>query len=257
MGGFNIGTALGWTSGSLILIQMIRGEEDASSDAWIESTLYLGAIISLFSGINAVLFNLTSIFEAAAGHKEHAMKSSLLQSIFVGVVQVVATVPAMFVVDLLGRRLLMMASMFAMGVGQALLFVYFLLEELWGDSLAPGLGWLPPVGLVLFIASFSVGPGPISMAMLGEIFSEDAKSVSAPAATIFDFILSFFVVWTYEYLAPVIALYVFFLVYAVCCFLGLVAIFFILPETKNRTFEEIQNILEGNAPHMAPLLFRS
>jgi Na+/melibiose symporter-like transporter len=107
------------------------------------------------SGINAVIFYTTDIFEAAGTGIDPE-----IATIIVGVMQVVATFVASLVVDRLGRRILLLISDSVMALCTMLLGLYFFLKGRDPESVA-SLGWLPIVALCVFIVTFSLGFGPV------------------------------------------------------------------------------------------------
>ncbi len=107
------------------------------------------------SGINAVLFFLNNIF-ADSGSEMNPN----LQSIIVGIVQVVATLGCSFLVDRAGRKILLLSSGSLMCISLVMLGVFFYLKEDAKDPVWEDIGWLPLISMILFITAFSVGYGP-------------------------------------------------------------------------------------------------
>lgn len=107
------------------------------------------------SGINAVIFYTTDIFNAAGTGID-----AEIATILVGVMQVVATFVASLIVDRLGRRILLLISDSIMALCTLFLGIYFFLKDRDASSVE-GLGWLPIVSLCLFIVTFSLGFGPV------------------------------------------------------------------------------------------------
>ncbi len=105
---------------------------------------------------------------------------------------------------------------------------------------AESLGWLPLTSLILFIAAFAIGAGPIPWMMFGEILPAKVKGPGASAASFTNWFLAFIITLTFvdiqEAITPAGAFWMFggFLVIAV-----LFSVFF-LPETKGKTPEDIQ-----------------
>lgn len=120
--------------------------------------MIIGVCLMFFqqtSGINAVIFYTTFIFGAANTGIEPA-----IQTIIVGVIQVLMTFVSTLLVDRLGRRVLLLASDALMSICTIALGAYFwVLDHDAGQT--ENLGWLPLVSLSLFIVAFSVGFGPL------------------------------------------------------------------------------------------------
>lgn len=105
------------------------------------------------SGINAVIFYTTDIFNAAGSGID-----AEIATIIVGVMQVIATFVASLVVDRLGRRILLLASDALMALCTLFLGIYFYMKQN-DESSVSNLGWLPIVSLCVFIVAFSIGFG--------------------------------------------------------------------------------------------------
>ena len=112
------------------------------------------------SGINAVIFYTTDIFEDAGSSID-----SNLATIIVGLVQMFSTFAAVVLVDRLGRKVLMLLSNAIMAVCLLALGVYFQMKS---AGNAGDLGWLPLVSLMLYIFAFSIGLGPIPWLMMSK-----------------------------------------------------------------------------------------
>lgn len=107
------------------------------------------------SGINAVIFYTTDIFNAAG-----TGINSEIATIIVGIMQVLATFVASLIVDRLGRRILLLVSDAVMAICTLFLGIYFFMQQRDASSVE-NLGWLPIVSLCLFIVMFSLGFGPV------------------------------------------------------------------------------------------------
>lgn len=191
------------------------------------------------SGINAVIFYTTTIFNDANTGLE-----ATAATIIVGVIQVVATLLATFIVDKAGRRILLLISDFFMAVSTILLAVYFQLKE--DDaSQVENIGWLPVLAVCLFIAMFSIGFGPIAWLMIGELFANNVKAYVSPLAGAFNWLLSFLVTKVFTNLRDALGIAGVFWLFSGLSLLGTVFVFFLVPETKGISLAEIQRMLSG------------
>ncbi|XP_053619872.1 facilitated trehalose transporter Tret1 isoform X2 [Plodia interpunctella] len=194
-----------------------------------------------FSGINAVLFYMTSIFDAAG-----AGIDSAYATIIIGAVQVVASGITPIVVDRLGRRILLMISSCGAAVGLGLLGMYFLLSAV-ESSVLPSIGFLPILALVLFILTYCWGLGPLPWAVMGELMATEVKAVAAPMATAVCWTLSFLVTRYYGPIASAVGLYTAFWIFGICCVVAFFFSMIVVPETKGKSLQEIQDILAGKS----------
>ncbi|KPJ19334.1 Facilitated trehalose transporter Tret1 [Papilio machaon] len=136
-----------------------------------------------FSGINAVLFYMNTIFKAAGSDLDPS-----IATIIIGAVQVVASMITPLVVDRLGRRLLLLVSTCGTAIGLALLGMYFLLNSQ-NSPVVSSIGFLPILSLVLFIVTYCWGLGPLPWAVMGELLPIEVKAVASPIATAFCWII--------------------------------------------------------------------
>ncbi|XP_063389230.1 facilitated trehalose transporter Tret1 [Cydia fagiglandana] len=192
-----------------------------------------------FSGINAVLFYMTNIFEAAGSGLD-----SSIATIIIGAVQVGASCVTPFVVDRLGRRMLLLFSACGTTIGLVLLGMFFLLDDL-DSPVVSSIGFLPILSLVVFIVTYCVGLGPLPWAVMSELFPIEVKAQAAPIATAFCWTLSFLVTRYFGPISEVLGMYVAFWIFGVCCIIAFFFTLFLVPETKGKSFAEIQEMLSG------------
>ncbi|KXJ77357.1 hypothetical protein RP20_CCG007469 [Aedes albopictus] len=193
------------------------------------------------SGINAVIFYATTIFDDANTGLEASTAT-----IIIGVIQMVATLLAMFFVDRVGRRILLLASDFFMALSTIALAVYFQLKES-NETQVENLGWLPVLALCLFIAMFSIGYGPIPWLMVGELFANNVKAYVSPLAGVFNWLLAFLVTKVFTNLRDALGISGAFWLFSGISLVGTAFVFVIVPETKGISLLEIQRMLSGNS----------
>ncbi|WP_054851054.1 sugar porter family MFS transporter [Olleya sp. ITB9] len=180
---------------ALVVLNKLQDEESAQADyKAIHASLYnenksdskvnyfsklilgiilIGTTISVlqqFTGINAVLYYGADIFEKALGFGQEDV---LLQQILLAFINVVFTFVAMFTVDKLGRKPLIYIGCTGMIIG--FLFLGVTLQQ-------QNVGMLSLLGILIFIASFSLSMGPIVWVLLSEMFPNKIRSVSMSIA---------------------------------------------------------------------------
>ncbi|GAB3337108.1 D-xylose transporter XylE [Marivirga atlantica] len=135
--------------------------------------IIIGSILSLlqqFTGINAVLYYGGDIFEKALGYGQEDV---LAQQILLGAVNFLFTFVAMFTVDKLGRKPLIIIGSFGMLLGFILLG---------GTLYADAVGIVSLIGVLLFIGSFAMSMGPVTWVLLSEMFPNKIRSVAMSIA---------------------------------------------------------------------------
>ncbi|CAI9116738.1 OLC1v1017971C1 [Oldenlandia corymbosa var. corymbosa] len=203
---------------------------------WFPLMLGIGLLmLQQLSGINGVLFYTTSIFESAG------ISSGNAATFGVGVVQVVATAVATWLVDKAGRRLLLIISSSGMSVSLLLVAASFFVKDFVSkDSTLHSISSiLAVVGVVLMIIFFSLGMGPVPWIIMSEILPVKIKGLAGSVATLSNWFIS----WAITMTAPLLLSWssgATFVLYMVMSALALVFTAMLLPETKGKTLEEIQ-----------------
>ena len=209
-------------------------------------------VIQQFCGVNAVIFNAASIFKDAGFNK------ATLVSISVGLIQFVGTALACLLMDRTGRRILLWTMALGMCVTLAGLGFYFevyipaktdstpasdtvsLLGSIHRSLEASKISWLSILCLVLFNLAYAVAWGPIPWLVMSEIFPLKARGPASSLATLFSSLFAFVTIKTYNSLVSGLTIQGTFWFYSGFSLLGFVFVFFVVPETKRKTLEEIE-----------------
>lgn len=186
-------------------------------------------------GINAVIFYATTIF-IESGIK----MDPFLATVILGVVEFLATICSIFVVDKFGRVFLLIVSFTMSFIGLIGIGSYFSVHENHEEFLT----WLPLPSLCIFVIGFNLGVGTVPFVLLGEIFSHEAKKIIAPFSQTMQFAMSFVIGILFPALVHSIGTGLTFFLFAGFCIIGLIFTIFVIPETKNKTLEQIQTLLE-------------
>jgi MFS family permease len=185
------------------------------------------AAIQQFCGINAVLYYAPSVME----HAGLSASNSILASVLVGAVNVAATLAALPLIDRLGRRPLLFASLAGMFISLGALGLTLVAPDTFGGT------GLSLVCLLLYIVAFAVGLGPVFWVLAAEIFPERARAAGAGVATAVNWFSNFLVGLIFLPLAAAVGQGPTFWMFAGVCALGLVVVYRFVPETKGRTLE--------------------
>ena len=102
------------------------------------------------------------------------------------------------------------------------------------------LGWLPLTSLILFIATFAIGAGPMPWLMFSEILPAKVKGPGSSAASFTNWFLAFIVTLTFVDIQDAIGSSGAFWMFGSFCILGILFTIFLLPETKGKSPEQIQ-----------------
>jgi len=190
------------------------------------------AILQQITGVNTVLFYGSIIFkEQVGGHSESA---AIGVNVLVGVINFAATIAALFIIDKLGRRALLMISSGVMGAALIALGAAFLVQP-------------PPVALILaliflFSGSFALGMGPGVWVVMSEIFPTRIRGRAMSVATISLWSACVALTLTFLSLVKAISITGAFWLYAAMCATTFVFVWRVVPETKGKSLEEIERL---------------
>ncbi|XP_076750808.1 facilitated trehalose transporter Tret1 [Xylocopa sonorina] len=204
------------------------------------------AAFQQLSGINIVLFYMDSIFKSAK-----SSLASAVATIIVGVVQVIASGVTPIVVDRLGRKMLLIFS----GIGEVLslgalgLYLY-LQDELHSD--VSSFQFLPILSLIVFISTYCVGWGPLPWTVMGEMFASNVKSKASGITVCICWLFAFIMTKFASNLQAMLGNYMLYWICGVFCFISVLFTVLVLPETKGKSLNEIQDELNGvkNTEHI-------
>nr|CAI5859998.1 unnamed protein product [Callosobruchus analis] len=195
-----------------------------------------------FCGINAVMFYTEEIFiEAGSDLAPHWCV------IILGIVMVTVTLISTWAIEKAGRKILLMLSSGIMSLASIMIGLFFLLKDrkIIDEDGVKSIGFLPILGVNLFIIAFAIGLGGIPWMASSEIFPPEVKSKCTAFAATFNWFLAFLVARFYLNLADAIGNDMTFFIFAAISASGVFFTLFVVPETKGKTFEQIVAELEG------------
>jgi sugar porter (SP) family MFS transporter len=203
----------------------------------LRPVLMIGIGLAAFQqlvGINTVIYYAPTILSFTGLDAGGA----LTNTVFIGVTNVVFTIVAIALLDRVGRRPLLLAGTVGLVVALVGLGLFFQLSWLQEHVPAMALG-----ALLLYIAAFAVGIGPVFWLMISEIYPLDVKGPAETAAAVVNWGTNFAVSFTFLTIVSGLGRPGAFFLYAA---IGVLAVAFILtrvPETKGRSLEQIQRQL--------------
>ncbi|XP_043499800.1 facilitated trehalose transporter Tret1-like isoform X3 [Polistes fuscatus] len=143
-----------------------------------------------------------------------------------------------------GRRPLLIFSTIGSSITLAILAIYLMLDARKVD--VSSANFLPVGVVILFQVAFQIGLGTLPNALIGELFPTEVKGVAGAIVTVFDGVLGFAVSKLYQVIGDILGAYAVYYFFSASCLLAFLMVTFLLPETKGRTFREIQRLLAGN-----------
>lgn len=190
------------------------------------------AIAQQITGINTVIYYAPTIFKFAGLSSASA---AILASVGVGVINVVLTVVAMQLIDRVGRRPLLLISLAGMAASLFVLGGAFLLPEF-----KSVLGWIAVGSLMTYVGFFAVGLGPVFWLILSEIYPLRIRGRAMSVGTAANWLANLIVALTFLTLTKVIGKPGTFWLYAAVTVGAWFFAYFLVPETKGKTLEQIE-----------------
>lgn len=188
------------------------------------------AVFQQFCGIN-VVFNYTStIFESVGADLDR----QLFETVTIGLVNLVFTVLAMWQVDKLGRRPLMLVG--SLGLSVVYIILAFMLQNHYPAGFVS-------IFVLLAISMYAVSLAPVTWVLISEIFPNKIRGVASSVAIVSLWAAYFILVFTFPILAQKLGTYGPFYLYAGICFLGFLFVLKKVKETKGQTLEELETNL--------------
>jgi sugar porter (SP) family MFS transporter len=202
--------------------------------------LVVGVVLALAQqlvGVNTVIYYAPTILSDTGLTNSAALAGTLV----VGVTNVVFTTVAVLLLDQLGRRVLLNTGTCVILVALLVLGTYFS-----SRTLQDSYGWVALAGLVLFIAGFAIGLGPVFWLMISEIFPAGVRGKAMSVTTMCNWGANFVVAQTFLTLSDWITTQGVFFLYASLAALALVFFVLRVPETGGKSLEEIQSEVAGD-----------
>ncbi|WP_321343410.1 D-xylose transporter XylE [uncultured Draconibacterium sp.] len=234
-------------SEALVILEKINGKTRAKEilndiKATVEShsgklwsygklVIIIGILLSVFQqfvGINVALYYAPRIFESMGAAKD----ASMMQTIVMGLVNVIFTVVAILTVDKWGRKPLLMVGSIGMAVGMFAIAGLAFFEIIGISTL---------VFIIVYTASFMMSWGPICWVLISEIFPNKIRGRAVAIAVVAQWAANYFISSTY----PAMMEFSGAVTYGFYGLMSLLSFFFVwkmVPETKGKTLEEMEGL---------------
>jgi MFS transporter, SP family, xylose:H+ symportor len=189
------------------------------------------AVFQQFCGINVVFNFTTTIFESVGFTKDDQLK----QTVFIGIINLLFTLLAMWQVDKIGRKPLMILG----SLGLAFLYI---ISGVLLQQKSPLAAW----PLLAAIGTFAMTLGPVTWVLISEIFPNQIRSAATSVAVIALWLSYALLVFTFPILASKMGAYTPFYIYAGICIAGFLFIKFKVKETKGKSLEDLEDVFRAH-----------
>jgi sugar porter (SP) family MFS transporter len=186
------------------------------------------AVFQQLCGINTVFNYAPKIFESIGASQD----DQLLQTVFIGGVNLVFTILAMLLVDRLGRKPLML-----IGAG-GLAVLYVIVAQMLGAH-SSTVSWF----LLASIGIYAMSLAPVTWVLISEIFPNKVRGEATSIAVLSLWAAYFILVFTFPVLFEKLQDESFY-IYAGVCAIGFLFVWIKVKETKGKTLEELQNVMD-------------
>lgn len=188
------------------------------------------AVLQQITGINAILYYAPEILKQTGA----GTNAALIQTILVGLVNVVFTLVSIWLIDKAGRKALLLTGVSIMAISLGIIGLLF--------HTGHSSGYLVLVLILVYTAAFAISLGPVVWVMLSEMFPNRVRGLATSIASMFLWAADYAVSQSFPPLlssaGPAATYWIFGILSVVCVFFTI----FFVPETKGKTLEQMENL---------------
>lgn len=192
--------------------------------------------VQIATGINAIIYFAPTIFKHIGFASD---ENALFVTIFIGIINFLMTFVTFALVDKAGRKPLLYIGLSGMVLSLTILSLTFGATNSLSKYLAIG-------ACCTYIVSFSMSLGPIALLLISEIFPLKYRGQAMSIAIIFNFIFNFIVTGLFPISLSSIGGFKTFSIFNLICILSLIFVYFVVPETKGISLENIEQKYHTN-----------
>ena len=196
------------------------------------------AVFQQVTGINTVIYYAPLIIQSSG---ISSASGAILATAGIGVVNVLMTIVAMWLIDRMGRRPLLLTGIAGMVITLGVLGLAFHMAGRTG-----ALAWLAVVSMMVYVASFAISLGPIFWLLISEIYPLKIRSSAEGLAAAFNWGSNLLVSLTFLTLLQMMGPTRTFWLYGAFAIAAWIFSYYQVPETKGRTLEEIEQFWRGD-----------
>src|SRR4029450_7451854 len=217
---------------------IIPGTRRIAPVLWVGMGL---AAFQQFVGINIIFYFGEILWKAAGATEEWALRINVLT----GLVNILATIPAIMLFDRIGRKPLLLVGSVGMTLTLGAMAAVFATADAGPDG-KPVLGHMAagagPAAATLYIVAFAVSWGPVMWVLLGEMFPNEIRGAALAISGATNWIANFTVTVTFLPLLQTVGLTGAYVFYAIAAAISLPFVWFTVCETKGKTLEQMKDV---------------
>ncbi|WP_328592427.1 sugar porter family MFS transporter [Martelella alba] len=192
-------------------------------------------VLQQLSGINAIIYYAPEIFKHAGFS---GTTTQLLATVGIGVINVLLTVVAMYLVESIGRRKLLIIGFIGTACSMAIVTGATIID-------IPATPYIATFGIFAFIAFFAVSLGPLPWLYMAELFPLRLRPRGMALASVSNWFFNFIVALLFPVLLNEVGIVGTFAIFTACCVFGIFYAIAVAPETKGVTLEELEQRTVG------------
>jgi sugar porter (SP) family MFS transporter len=200
------------------------------------------AVLQQVTGINTIIYYAPTLLSAAG----LGNSAALLANVVNGAVNVALTIVAIRLLDRVGRRPLLLGGTTGMAAGMIVVAVTFAIA---GSQLHGGTAYIAIAGLLLYTGSFAIGLGPVFWLLISEIYPVKIRGQAMSVATMANWAANFVVTISFLTLLSALGNAGTFFLFAGLSIVALAYFQRQVPETKNRSLQDIERELDLPESH--------
>jgi sugar porter (SP) family MFS transporter len=230
---------------------------------WVRPALIIGIgimILQQFTGIITMIYYSPTIFEMAGFGVDTAdpVRNAILPSLPIGLINVLFTLVAIYLVDRWGRKPLLYLGLTGMIISLVVLGIAFTFHDALGSSLK----WISLCSMIVYIPFFAVSLGPVAWLLISEVYPTKIRGLGMSIATMVNWLSNFLISNTFLTLGRITTGEMpepsgegmltnpggAFIIYSIMGVLGLFFVRHFIPETKGHSLEEIEEHFKKGKP---------
>jgi sugar porter (SP) family MFS transporter len=219
---------------SIVAASSVKADSSHFWSRQLKTPILLAILIAFFnqlSGINAILYFAPRIFELTG----LGAKAALLQSVGIGVTNLIFTFIGLWLIDRLGRRTLLFIGSFGYIFSLGLVAWAFFTQHF----------SIVPVCIFAFIAAHAIGQGAVIWVFISEIFPNKFRAEGQSLGSFTHWFFAALLTTFFPKMVTAFPAGAVFLFFCGMMVLQLIWVIFMVPETKGVTLEEMANRLKG------------